>query len=143
MIKASFSGHTHFDDYRLLIDQRGTVIGLDKMTPALSPIFGQNLAFQVFTYDKQSGAPTDLLDLASSPIQAQPPRPRIGGSNTTFTEVYRQPRDSPDIVATLWRAMAKDGAVRDTYRRLVHRRTRRAQRRWLSPPICAPSVIPT
>jgi len=37
VLQASFSGHTHFDDYRLLIDERGTAIGLDKLTPGHQP----------------------------------------------------------------------------------------------------------
>jgi sphingomyelin phosphodiesterase acid-like 3 len=117
VIRASFSGHTHFDDYRLLIDQRGAVIGLDKVTPALSPIFGQNPGFQVFNYDKQTGAPTDFSTwhLTNPGADAQAADWRL---EYTFTEAYRQPRYAPDIVATLWQAMAKDGAVRDTYRRL-------------------------
>ena len=117
VIKASFSGHTHFDDYRLLIDARGAVVGLDKITPALSPIFGQNPGFQLFTYDKQSGTPSDFSTwhLANPGAAAEVAQWRL---EYTFTEAYRQPRYAPDIVGTLWRAMAKDGAVRDTYRKL-------------------------
>jgi hypothetical protein len=117
VIKASFSGHTHFDDYRLLIDPRGTVVGLDKVTPALSPIFGQNPGFQLFTYDKQSGAPTDFSTwhLTNPGAAAEAADWRL---EYTFTEAYRQPRYAPDIVGALWQAMTKGGAARDTYRRL-------------------------
>jgi hypothetical protein len=117
VIKASFSGHTHFDDYRLLIDPRGTVVGLDKVTPALSPVFGQNPGFQLFTYDKQSGAPTDFSTwhLTNPGAAAEAADWRL---EYTFTEAYRQPRYAPDIVGALWQAMMKGGAVRDTYRRL-------------------------
>jgi hypothetical protein len=117
VIQASFSGHTHFDDYRLLIDRSGTVAGLDKITPALSPIFGQNPGFQVFTYDRQSGAPSDFTTwYLTNPGDTAPTADwRL---EYTFTEAYRQPRYAPDIVAALWQAMMKGGAVRDTYRRL-------------------------
>ena len=117
VIQASFSGHTHFDDYRLLIDQSGTVAGLDKITPALSPIFGQNPGFQVFTYDRQTGAPSDFSTwyLTNPGDTAEAADWRL---EYTFTEAYRQPRYAPDIVGTLWQAMMKGGAVRDTYRRL-------------------------
>ena len=53
-----------------------------------------------------------------SPIPATPPQAADWRFEYTFTEAYRQPRYSPDIVKTLWQAMANDGAVRDTYRRL-------------------------
>jgi sphingomyelin phosphodiesterase acid-like 3 len=115
--QASFSGHTHFDDYRLLVDQRGAVIGLDKITPAISPIFGQNPGFQVFTYDRRTGTPTDFSTwhLTNPGAAAEAADWRL---EYTFTEAWRQPRYSPDIVGTLWQAMMKDGAARDTYRRL-------------------------
>jgi hypothetical protein len=117
VIQASFSGHTHFDDYRLLLDARGTVIGPDKLTPALSPIFGQNPGFQVFTYDKQAGVPTDFSTwhLTNPGDAAQAADWRL---EYTFTEAYRQPRYAPDIVGALWQAMMKGGAARDTYRQL-------------------------
>jgi hypothetical protein len=117
VIQASFSGHTHFDDYRLLIDERGAVAGLDKITPAISPIFGQNPGFQVFTYDRQSGAPSDFTTwyLANPGAAAEAADWRL---EYTFTEAYRQPRYAPGTVATLWQAMMKGGTVRDTYRQL-------------------------
>lgn len=117
VVQASFSGHTHFDDYRLLVDRHDAVIGLGKLSPALSPVFGQNPGFQIFSYDRRTGAPTDFSTwYLSNPGAAAPAadwRPEY-----TFTEAYGQPRYSPDVVGTLWRAMAKDGAARDTYRRL-------------------------
>ena len=117
VIQASFSGHTHFDDYRLLIDPSGTVVGLDKITPALSPIFGQNPGFQVFTYDRQSGAPHDFSTwhLTNPGDAAQAADWRF---EYRFTEAYRQPRYAPDVISSLWQAMMRAGAVRDTYRRL-------------------------
>ncbi|MBY0318207.1 MAG: metallophosphoesterase [Reyranella sp.] len=117
VVQASFSGHTHHDDYRLLIDRRGAVIGLDKLSPAVSPVFGQNPGFQIFTYDKRTGAPTDFSTwYLSNPGEAA--AAADWRREYTFTEAYRQPRYGPDVVGTLWQAMAKDGAVRDTYRRL-------------------------
>jgi sphingomyelin phosphodiesterase acid-like 3 len=115
--QASFSGHTHFDDYRLLIDQSGTVAGLDKITPALSPVFGQNPGFQVLTNDRQSGTPNDFTTwyLANPGDAAEAADWRL---EYTFTEAYRQQRYAPDIVGALWQAMMKGGAARDTYRRL-------------------------
>ncbi|WP_421998640.1 metallophosphoesterase [Reyranella sp.] len=60
VVQASFSGHTHFDDYRVMTGEHGAAVALDKLSPALSPIFGQNRAFQVFSYDRRSGAPIDF-----------------------------------------------------------------------------------
>lgn len=112
VVRASFSGHTHFDGYRLLTDRVGTIVGLNKITPAVSPIYGQYPGFQVFTYDRQSVAPTDFSTWhLSSPATAW----RL---EYTFTNAYGQPRYGPDIVAAVWQSMAKGGAARDIYRRL-------------------------
>jgi len=117
MLQASFSGHTHFDDYRLLIDERGTVVGTDKITPGISPIFGQNPSFQVFTYDRGSGAPRDFSTwYLANPGAA--PRAADWQLEYTFTKAYGQPAYSPDAVKAVWKAMSNDSAVQDTYRRL-------------------------
>jgi hypothetical protein len=119
VLQASFSGHTHFDDYRLLIDQRGTVFGADKVTPAISPIFGQNPGFQLFTYDRGSGAPSDFSTWYLANPGAAP-----GAADWrfeyTFTGAYRRPHYSPEAVKAVWQAMSNDSAVRDTYRRLYN-----------------------
>jgi hypothetical protein len=124
VLQASFSGHTHFDDYRLLIDQRGTVFGADKVTPAISPIFGQNPGFQLFTYDRGSGAPSDFSTwYLANPGEA--PRAADWRFEYTFTQAYRQPRYSPETVTTVWKAMSNDRTVNhrsvlDTYRQLYN-----------------------
>lgn len=119
MLQASFSGHTHFDDYRLLIDERGTAIGADKVTPAISPIFGQNPGFQVFTYDRRSGAPTDFSTwYLANPGAA--PHAADWQFEYTFTKAYGQPEYSPVAVKAVWQAMSNDRAVQDTYRRLYN-----------------------
>ena len=117
VIQASFSGHTHFDNYRLLIDGRGAAVGMDKLTPAISPIFGQNPGFQVFTYDRRSGVPGDF----STWYLANPgAAPSAADWRLEYTSAYRQPRYAPDAVKTIWQAMATDGAVQDTFRRLYN-----------------------
>lgn len=53
-VAASFAGHTHMDDFRLLGDAAGK-FAFTLMTPAVSPIFGQNPAFRIVTYDAAGG----------------------------------------------------------------------------------------
>lgn len=68
VLHVSFTGHTHMDDFRIdRID--GQPILLHKIAPAVSPIFGNNPAFQVFQIDDQSAVVSnwqvEYLDLAA------------------------------------------------------------------------------
>ncbi len=53
-VTASFAGHTHMDDFRLMRDAEGRY-GFALITPAVSPIFGQNPAFRTLAYDAAGG----------------------------------------------------------------------------------------
>lgn len=58
-IGAGFAGHTHMDDFRLLYDTKGTPVYFMHITPAVSPLFGNNPGFQSLTYNKST---SKLLD---------------------------------------------------------------------------------
>lgn len=69
ILRISFAGHTHMDDYRIAhVD--GAPVLLHKIVPSVSPVFGNNPAFQVYQVDSDSGAITDwqtyFLDLSHS-----------------------------------------------------------------------------
>lgn len=122
VVTASFSGHVHYDDYRLLTDAGGKPVVVDKIAPAVSPVFGQNPGFEIFDYDLRSGLPTDftawyLANLAEASAAV------VAGDwkrEYTFSEAYRQPGYSAAAVDTLWKALSADGPVRDTFRRLYN-----------------------
>lgn len=52
-IAASFSGHTHSDDFRLASSARGRTFVL--IDPPVSPVYGQNPAFRVVTFRRDGG----------------------------------------------------------------------------------------
>ncbi len=53
-LRISFAGHTHMDDFR--VDRaEDTPVLLHKISPAVSPIFGNNPSFQVFQRDDRTG----------------------------------------------------------------------------------------
>lgn len=65
-IAATFTGHTHDDDFRLLTDASGAA-ALMRVAPSISPVFGNNPGYQIYSYDSQTYALLDettyILDL--------------------------------------------------------------------------------
>jgi hypothetical protein len=121
-IQANFSGHTHQDSYRLVIEG-GIAVGVEKVAPSISPIFGNNPGFHLFAYDRQTGELTDLatwyltnLEQTSAHVPAEWRREYV------FTQAYGQPTYSAAAVAQIQRTLlASDAAgegVRSTFRRL-------------------------
>jgi hypothetical protein len=58
LVTTSFAGHTHMDEFRLPASG-----GFVHVTPAVSPLFGNNPGYQVFSYSRSTGA---LLDYQAS-----------------------------------------------------------------------------
>lgn len=92
-VVASFAGHTHMDDFRLIGDA-GARYAFTLITPALSPIFGQNPAFRTVAYDPAGAildqTTYDLTNLPSATAPGSaPPRWR---AEYTFTQEWQLPR---------------------------------------------------
>ncbi len=95
-VTASFAGHTHMDDFRLVGDAGGD-FAFAVITPAISPIFGQNPAFRTVAYDS-AGSILDqtTYDLANlSETGSAPPKWQ---AEYSFTREWRLPRvDLPSL----------------------------------------------
>jgi len=119
VVRASYAGHIHTDGYRLLIDDDGSALGLQKVVPAISPIYYQNPAFQIVTYERTTGVPTDFstyylanLDQASLNV------PGDWRLEYTFSDAYGVGPYSADSVAAMVKGIEAGGTVAETYRRL-------------------------
>jgi sphingomyelin phosphodiesterase acid-like 3 len=68
IISLTLAGHTHMDEFRILSSS-----DVLEITPAISPWFGNNPAFKVFTVSSDTLKPTDYssinYDLATNPLQ--------------------------------------------------------------------------
>lgn len=111
VITANLTGHVHFDGYRLILDKDKQALDVEKIAPAISPLFGQNPGFHVFDYDAKSGEPTDFttvyLDLVN---------PGAGWrTEYRFTKAYRLNRFDASAVNKIWTAIAAAGPERKTY----------------------------
>jgi hypothetical protein len=99
-VVASFAGHTHVDDFRLIADAEGR-FGFALITPAVSPIFGQNPAFRTVAYDAAGGildqTTYDLTNLAQATTAAGGVSPEWR-AEYTFSRQWSLPRvDLPSL----------------------------------------------
>ncbi|WGD31899.1 metallophosphoesterase [Ancylobacter sp. WKF20] len=119
-IAASFSGHDHHDDYRLLRDTAGAVVGVDKIVPAISPIFGQNPGFHVFTYDRTSGAVADIATRYLANLgTAQRASDGQWREEYVFSAAYGATSFSPSSAEAMWKQLLPPAEpVASTFRRL-------------------------
>ncbi len=105
------AGHTHMETFRLLGSGADAValLGL----PGLSPIFGQNPAFQVITYDAAGVRDTETEFLASL-AGADAAAWRAGAP---FSAAYELPRPDAAALGRLLPRLAGDPATRLTWLR--------------------------
>jgi sphingomyelin phosphodiesterase acid-like 3 len=115
VVKAGFAGHTHMDELRL-----PPVGGFVHVTPAVSPLFGNNPGFAVFSYSVASGEVADVrtwyLDLPANAANAAKGDSAAGWAQEyDFQQAYAQPAIDGSALAAVQRAIACDAAVRDRY----------------------------
>jgi len=118
-VAASFAGHTHMDDFRLLGDDSG-YYAFTLITPALSPIFGQNPAFRTVVYDP-AGALLDQTTYNLANLEAAAGGgavPPVWQAEYTFTKVWQLPRVDLASLARLYQMTADVPEDRDRWHAL-------------------------
>jgi sphingomyelin phosphodiesterase acid-like 3 len=115
-VAASFAGHTHMDDFRLLGEATG-YYGFTLITPALSPIFGQNPAFRTVVYDP-AGTVLDhttyyIANLEAAAVAGGPPP--SWQVEYTFTQAWHLPRVDIESLARLYVMTADVSEYRDRW----------------------------
>lgn len=112
-VSVLFSGHTHMDSFRLLHNDNKEPVLFNHITPAVSPIFGNNPGFQVFTVDVETNTPLDrdtyYLDLNDAALQWQ--------LEYRFGELYGTAHMTPNSMHSVWNTMG-DGAEKADYMKL-------------------------
>ena len=118
ILRISFAGHTHMDDFRIA-HVAGAPILLHKIVPSVSPVFGNNPAFQVYQVDRNSGAITDWqthsLDLS---------HPGTSVAQRTWTkeygarQAYHLPAINADAASALFQRIRSNSnaKISDNYR---------------------------
>jgi sphingomyelin phosphodiesterase acid-like 3 len=107
IISLTFAGHTHMDEYRILPSS-----DVLEISPSISPWFGNNPAFKVFTISLDTLKPTDYsslnYDLATNPAQFN--------SYYTFSTVYSSQGLLDESLTQLTPALVTDNAKQALYR---------------------------
>ena len=117
VIAGGLVGHMHYDDYhRIVLDNKSKGVSVEKVTPAVSPIFGQNPSFNIFTYDRGTGAVTDFTTTYLANLDTATAATADWRAEYTFSSAYGQPDFSPASVEALWRAISTPGPMQDKYR---------------------------
>jgi sphingomyelin phosphodiesterase acid-like 3 len=113
-IVAAFAGHTHTDDIRLFAGD-----GFALITPAVSPIFGQNPGFRIVSFDDAGGIrDTAIYDLANLATAASGEAAPEWQEEYRFTSFWGVPRVDRASLARLYDEIGKDAAAHERWARL-------------------------
>ena len=119
-IQIVFSGHTHMDDFRVIEAER-TGLVVNKLVPAISPIFKNNPGFQVYQYDRASGVVRNYrtyylsnLSTAGKPTEFEEVK---WEQEYDFREAYQQPAFDISAIVSIARALKTDTSIQGVYTR--------------------------
>jgi sphingomyelin phosphodiesterase acid-like 3 len=114
IIKAMFAGHTHMDTFRIT---KSTYPEVDPscfihVSPAISPQFGNNPGYEIFTYDKRDFTLTDYevryLNLENPAVGIDSP----WVIEYSFSEAYQVASISSRSLNKLWAKFANSPDIR-------------------------------
>lgn len=113
-IMAGFGGHTHVDDFRILTDGATSAnsLGFFRIGPAVSPIFYNNPAYQLMSYDRQSFT---LKDYSVFYLNLAQPNPTGWEQEYSFTEAYGQQAITAASLLKVFNEFKEPGTQQDDY----------------------------
>jgi sphingomyelin phosphodiesterase acid-like 3 len=116
VLTASYAGHTHMDDLRVLPDASGAPLLATRITPAVSPIFGNNPGFAVILYDRKDAVVRDsaIVYLANL-AQAGPKVPAQWRREYDFAKTYGITRYTAANVAALAKRIGANAGTAQSY----------------------------
>ena len=110
VIVAAFAGHIHMDSFQLVKSNNQAPASFVHITPAISPLFGNNPAFDVFTYDRRLAALKDYSAYyfnLSSPA-AKKNAPVKWSKEYSFAQAFAQPDFSATALQSIYGLMPAD-----------------------------------
>ena len=106
LLRAGYAGHTHMDDFRILSTPAGPYLAI-RVTPSVTPLFGNNPSFSVTRYGIADARPIDYVSYVfqSGAWQRQ----------YDFAETYGYDRYSAANLTALSAAIRAGGSARTAY----------------------------
>ncbi len=111
-IRGILAGHTHMDQFLLVPRADSGSVTFEHITPGISPLFGNNPAFEVVTYER------DELTVLDYTTYYLPVAGTAAGETPSwqmeyrFSEAYSVPRMSASTLAALWPRLKGAGTER-------------------------------
>ncbi len=106
VIAMTLAGHTHMDEFRLM--SPGNTL---EVTAGISPVFGNNPAYKIFTLDSLSLAPTDYSAVNFN----TPAKPTQFTNFYTFSQAYDLEGPLASSLAELFPALIASNAAKVQY----------------------------
>jgi sphingomyelin phosphodiesterase acid-like 3 len=116
LLRGSYAGHTHMDDFRVLADATGMPILTTRITPSVSPIFNNNPAFTVLLYNRGDAAVANYATFHLSNLaEIGPTVAPEWAFEYTFEQAYGYQGYDPAGVLSLAKAIRTNPSVRKSY----------------------------
>lgn len=116
---ASFAGHTHVDDFRVL-EPSESDSAFVLVTPAISPIYNQNPSFRTVTFAKDGSILDASVYYLTNLIYASSTTPGEWKLEYQFSKEWKLPRIDAAGLSSLYSKIRSDEAVRGEWLRLYN-----------------------
>lgn len=116
VIEIIFSGHTHMDEYRLILDRDGEATKATIVTPAVSPQYGNNPAFKVLTLRGEDWKPLDFTTISCDLNVSSPDF----STYYVFSEAYSSETPLEESLVDLFPKMKNNDSDRKNYARFYY-----------------------
>ena len=116
VLRDSYAGHTHMDTFSVVADAAGTPFLTTRITPSVSPVFGNNPAFTVLLYDRSDAGVRDyatfyLADLANAGAH-EPGHWKLAYD---FAQTYGTRGYTPAHLAAVAKRLHNDASLRQSF----------------------------
>ena len=110
ILQVGFAGHTHMDDFRVTMHQ-GRPLLVHKLVPAVSPIFKNRPAFQVFQWDSARCVVENWQTYQFDPVPQAKSDASAWSEEYDARESYALEQMTPASVATLIESATQPGGT--------------------------------